>query len=83
MSGRMTRLEAGDPVRLRRSLPSFYPEDHPLRTTDHGPLVPRGATLRYVGPHPARPHVHVARTLTSTRGTHLEVMFGLDDVADS
>jgi hypothetical protein len=53
-----------------------------VRSTRHGPLIPRGAKLRYVGPDPERPGVHIALTPPQVDDLRMEVFFGLDELAD-
>jgi hypothetical protein len=76
------RIAPGTAIRLRVPKPCFYPEGHPWRTTRHGPPVPRGAALRYVGPDTERPGVHVALTPPQVDDLRMEVFFGLDELAD-
>jgi hypothetical protein len=64
-------IESGHMIRLQVSKVGFYPSDHPLHTTRHGPLIHRGAALSYVGPAPDRDGVHIAtrhRRRTSATG---------------
>jgi hypothetical protein len=81
MSRRDPELQRGSAIRLLVPKPCFYPDGHPWRTTRHGPLVPRGATLHYVGPDPERPGVHLAQTPPQADGSWMEVFFGLDELA--
>lgn len=50
----------GTVIQCKRPMLAFYPEGHPRRTTERGPLTPRFTDLRYVGPYPGRPGMHVA-----------------------
>jgi hypothetical protein len=60
-------IEPGSVIRLKVPKVGFYPSDHPLHTTHHGPLIHRGAALSYVGPDPEprrrlhRPHATTGR----------------------
>jgi hypothetical protein len=82
MSSSTQALEPGAPIRLRVPKPCFFPERHRWRTTRHGPLVPRGATLHYVGPVPERPGVHLAQTSPLVEDQRMEVYFGLEELVD-
>jgi hypothetical protein len=75
-------LRPGTAIRLRVPKPCFYPEGHPLRTTAHGPLVPRNSTLHYLGPCPGRPGVHLAQTAPLVQDQQMEVFFGVEDLVD-
>jgi hypothetical protein len=63
-------IEPGSVIRLKVSKVGFYPSDHPLHTTRHGPLIHRGAPLSYVGPDPDRDGVHLAHTPPQTNVRH-------------
>jgi hypothetical protein len=69
-------IEPGTAIRLKVPKVGFYPADHPLHTTRHGPLIHRGATLSYVGPDPDRDGVHIAHTSPQTVVSHWVVYLG-------
>jgi hypothetical protein len=75
------RLKEGSVIRLQRSAVAFSPVVHPLRTTRHGPLIPRGAQLAYVGPSPCRPGMHLAEPPDQAIGVRWEVPSRQDELA--
>jgi hypothetical protein len=73
-------IEPGSRIRLVVPKVGFYPSDHPLHTTGHGPLIPRGATLFYVGPFPDRAGVHIAHSPPQGTVSHWVVYFGEEEL---
>jgi hypothetical protein len=58
----LDHLRPGDVIRCWKPMVSFFPENHPHATTQHGPLIPREAQLYYVGAFAGRENLHLART---------------------
>jgi hypothetical protein len=76
-------IEPGATIRMRIPKVCFYPPGHEKRQTHHGPLVPRGARLSYVGPYPGRPGIHIAETsYDEAMGIRWEVPFQLDELVE-
>jgi hypothetical protein len=72
-------LTVGQTLRFKRPMVSFFSKGDRRRTTDLGPLIPRGAAVSYVGPYAGRPGVHVAATVNDE--VPFEVPFKVDDLA--
>jgi hypothetical protein len=74
-------IEPGSVIRLKVSKVGFYPSDHPLHATRHGPLIHRGAALSYVGPDADRDGVLIAHTPPQTSVSHWVVYFGEEELS--